>query len=189
MQARTQNKLSIIGLFLLFFLPVVIAVVMNSRWVDYKPESTKNKGTLVEPPVLVSEFSQAPWVEDLEGVWTLVYRHVGLCEAACIKTMQDMHKIRLTMGHKSEKLRLLVLADGLDNAAEVPVDVSFNTVGEELTLRQELSRLSDVSLGQGQGMYIVAPEGYLMMSYAPENTPSDMIKDLKLLLKRKGNES
>ncbi|WP_395377621.1 hypothetical protein [Marinicella sp. W31] len=189
MQAQAKNRLSIIALFLLFLLPVVTAIVMNSSWVDYKPGATKNKGQLVEPPVLMSAVTQAAWVKDLEGVWTLVYRHAGECEAACAKTMSDMHTIRLTMGHKADKLRLLVLADGLNNAADVPQDVSFNTITEDVSLVKELNRLSAVSLGQGQGMYIVAPEGYLMMSYTPEHTPPDMIKDLKLLLKRKGTES
>ena len=189
MQAQSKNRLSIIALFLLFLLPVVIAIVMNSRWVDYKPGATKNKGQLVVPPVLLSDVSQAAWIKDLEGVWTLVYRHSGQCDAACAQTMSDMHQIRLTMGHKADKLHLLVLADGLDDAAAVPADVSFNNIGEDASLSQEFNRLSAASLGQGQGMYIVAPEGYLMMSYTAEHTPPDMIKDLKLLLKRKGTES
>ena len=190
MQAQTKNKVSLIALFLLFFLPVAIAIVMNSSWVNYKPKSTKNKGMLVQPPVRLADFAKADWIDGLDGVWTLMYRHAGICDAVCVKQMDDMHRIRLTMGHKVDKLRLLVLADGLEDADSVPADISFNTLSQEQDkLVQELNRLSSESLGQGRGMYIVAPEGYLMMSYVPENTPPDMIKDLKLLLKRKGGES
>lgn len=189
MHVQTKNRLTIIFLFLLFFIPVLIAVFMNSSILAYKPSSTKNQGQLVKPPVLIAEYVESLWVEELEGIWTLLYRDPEPCDESCQQMLKNMYKIRLTMGHKADKLQLMALHNRWQDSMTKPPNIKMQSVADLSELSRKLDQLSDNSLGQGKGLYIVAPEGYLMMSYTHDHSPSDIVKDLKLLLKRKGTGS
>ena len=55
-------------------------------------------------------------------------------------------------------------------------------------LNNILVSLSDKSLGNNLGLYLLAPEGFLMMSYAKDFEPEYVIDDLGLLLRARKNE-
>ncbi|MCF6301467.1 MAG: hypothetical protein L3J52_10185 [Proteobacteria bacterium] len=186
MQAKTKNRLSVLAIVALFTLPVVVAMLMTSGWFDYEPGETKNKGVFISPPIKLSAHSDQQWVESLLDHWTLLYRHPAVCADSCQQKKIEMHKIRLSLGHRAKKVHLLVLSDGHTSA-----DVNSDSLTEEVDISDNIPMqtvfqdLSSQSLGQGYGMYVVAPEGYLMLGFGQDNSPSDIIKDSKLLVKRK----
>jgi len=187
MHAKTKNKLSLIALALLFITPVIVAIVLNSNWIKFSPESFKNKGDFIQPPIKITDKES---LKSFEEYWTVVYQHSGDCKDDCVKMLDTLYRIRLTKGHKMKKIKLLVLyPEG--NVVDVPEQYnSIETVSylPSENLNSVLKNLSTHSLGNDRGLYLLAPEGFLMMSYSQDFVPEDVIDDLGLLLRARKNE-
>ena len=184
MQAKTKNKLSIIAISLLFITPVIVAIVLTTS--GYKG-STKNFGDLIIPPIKITDKKS---LKPFEEYWTVVYQHSGSCQDDCMKMLDTLYRIRLTKGHKMKKVKLLVLYPHTD---DIIIPNQYNSIEKQSyklsdKLSTLLTELSPQSLGKGKGLYILAPEGFLMMSYTHDFEPRDVIKDLGLLLRARKNE-
>ncbi len=187
MQTKTKNRLTIILTVLFFTAPVVIAYVLSSGLIKYQPEQKKNNGHFVSPLVKLADHSKHSWVNDLNGHWTLIRRVPEVCDKQCIDMENDLHKYRLSLGHRAEKLNLMLVADGYSSETPDPfTHIKKIAIGENKELQKVFAQLSEVSLKKGHGMYVVAPEGFLMMAFTAENTSTEIIRDLSLLVKRKG---
>lgn len=187
MHANTKNKISIIALVLLFIAPVIVAIVMNSNLMKFSPDSFKNNGTFIQPPIKITNDQT---LKSFEEYWTVVYQHSGNCAAECQKMLDTLYRIRLTKGHKMKKVKLLVLyPQGSD--IKIPEQyTSIETQSYQINddLDKVLTSLSEQSLGNNKGLYLLAPEGFLMMYYAKDFVPEDVIDDLGLLLRARKNE-
>jgi len=187
MQAKTKNKLSLIALVLMFITPVIVAVVMNSSWIKYSPESFKNNGDFIQPPIKIINSER---LSSFKDYWTVAYHHSGNCSDDCKKMLDTLYRIRLTKGHKMKKIKLLVLHP--DNVIiDIPAQydsIETHTYQNNDELSNTLKTLSQKSLGNNRGLYLLAPEGFLMMSYNNDFTPEDVIDDLGLLLRARKNE-
>ncbi len=187
MQAKIKNRLSIVAIVLLFATPVVVAYLMSSGAIGYHPEETKNKGNFISPPVKVADQTDADWAKSLDGHWTLVYYQAGHCGQTCLEHQEELHRYRLTMANRADKLNLMIWANGIDASDEDAfAHIAKVDVSKENRLQQTMAQLSALSYQDGNGLYVVAPEGYLMLAFDQSNTTSEVIKDLKLLVKRKG---
>jgi hypothetical protein len=187
MHAKTKNKLSLIAIVLLFIAPVIVAIVMNSSMMKYSPESFKNKGDFIQPPIKITDKES---LKSFEEYWTVVYQHSGNCDDNCKKMLDTMYRIRLTNGHKMKKVKLLVL---YPEGSTIEVPEQYNSIETQSyktsdALNNILVSLSDKSLGNNLGLYLLAPEGFLMMSYAKDFEPEYVIDDLGLLLRARKNE-
>jgi len=187
MQLKSKNRLTILVVFLLFALPVVVAYLLGSGLIDFEPDSTKNHGVFISPPIKLADYTDADWVNDLPEHWTLIYRTPEVCDEACFEWEDKLHRYNLTLAQNADKLELMLLASDFDLRQQDPYShiTKVATRGHQ-NLNAMLDELSKQSLENGEGLYVVAPEGYLMMAFAPDNPPEDVIKDLKLLVKRKG---
>jgi len=89
-----------------------------------------------------------------------------------------------------KKIKLLVLYPENDELIIPEQYTSIEKYAYKSTdsLNQTLNLLSSQSLGNNTGLYLLAPEGFLMMSYAKDFKPQDVIKDLGLLLRARKNE-
>jgi len=188
MQTKTKNRLTIIFTVVLFTSPVVVAYLLSSGLIDYQPDSTKNNGHFVSPLVKMADYADAAWVAGLDQHWTLIRRVPEVCVNQCESFENDLHKYRLSLGHRAEKLNLMLIADGFNSKMPDKFPhVQKVSIGKNKALQNVLRKLSEVSLQDGHGMYVVAPEGFLMMAFTPENTSTEVIRDLSLLVKRKGD--
>jgi len=187
MQAKTKNRLTIIFTAVLFVAHVVVAYIISSGLIDYEPGETKNNGHFVSPLVKMSDHTDAEWAKQLAGRWTLIRRTPDACGAQCQSLETDLHKYRLSLGHRMEKMHLMLIAEGFMSDMPDPYPhIQKVALAGNAQLATVFDDLSKVSLQDGHGLYVVAPEGYLMMAFTPENTSSEIIKDLSLLVKRKG---
>ena len=188
MQTKTKNRFTIIFTVLLFTSPVVVAYLMSSGLINYHPEETKNNGHFISPLVKLADYTTDDWVTGLDGHWTLIHRVPEECAIQCQTIENDLHKYRLSLGHRAEKLNLMLIADGF--GSEMPdrfPHIQKVSIADNQQLQNVFKQLSEKSLKSGQGMYVVAPEGYLMMAFTPKNTTTEIIRDLSLLVKRKGD--
>ena len=186
MQAKSKNKFSLIALALLFLAPVIVAIVMNSNLIDYSPESFKNHGNFIQPPIKITDDAQ---LKSYEEFWTVVYNHTGKCNNDCFKMLDTLYRVRLTKGHKMKQVKLLVLhpENTIIDIPEQYNSIELQTYSLTDELNTTLKQLSKKSFNNGNGLYLLAPEGFLMMSYPIDFEPRDVIKDLGLLLRARKN--
>ncbi len=186
MQKQTKNKLTLIALAFLFITPVIVAIIMNSKLIDYSPKSFKNYGNFIRPPIKITTKES---LKPFEEYWTIIYAHTGECNEDCMRMLDTLYRIRLTKGHKMKQVKLLVLHPDDD---KLIIPAQYTSIEQQSYAATEdlstiLSTLSSQSLGDGNGLYLLAPEGFLMMSYPKGFEPRDVIKDLGLLLRARKN--
>ena len=134
------------------------------RW---SPGETSNYGELV-PPRPVSGVER--------GKWVLVVFDSAACDAYCERKLYTIRQLRRAMGKDMDRVeRLWVLTDAGKPRAEILPGI-------------EGTRLAAFAPAEFPGnardhIYLVDPQGNLMMRFPRDPDPSKMIKDLERLLK------
>lgn len=173
--------------FLIFFLPVIAAWLLNVLAPGWLPFGTVNHGTLVQPvrPIdgsgLMRLEGGALDADYLGGRWTLVHVITAPCEAACLDALTRIRQVRRALGDDMKRTQhLAVLADSTFAADFEGLEVTAALAGEGLL---EDFDFADADAPASPALYLVDPQGYLMMRYAPGVDQHALLADLERLLK------
>ena len=181
-------RLTLILLFALFLTPILIAVLLNSRWVDWEPAPERSHGELIEPVVPLPEFELATADgrsvsrEALRDRWILLQVEPGACDADCEQRAYLLRQIRAAQNRHVPDIDLLMLTGQAPDAALGQrireLDPVFDVVGGP-----SAGVLRGVIPGADQGgFYIVDPDGNIMERFGLETDPTGIRKDLRRLL-------
>ena len=183
----SRQQYTLLGLFALFFLPLILVMLMRSSFWDYRPAGMKNLGQLVQPPLAL------PIAEDLLGEWLLMYVAPDSCGDTCLNDITALRQIYKAAGREQEHLTVVVLNEAGNNpqleskVAAIYAGIVFVPAATRSTL-DELDRLSS-KLQTETGnpavtqTYILDPMQNVILAYTAGSNPSDINKDLKHLLK------
>lgn len=182
-----RGRMKLIALAVLFAAPLATAWLWFANVDRGAPAGSVAKGELIAPARPLGAFELAgvdggAAVTDrtLDGRWTLVHVGGSRCDDACRDTLWAARQVHTRLGRDAvrvQRLYLVVGADGVDDAAY------FATEHAGMLLARVAS--ADAAFGvldQGS-TYLIDPLGNLMMRYAPETTPKDLLDDLKRLLR------
>lgn len=182
-------------LVLLFIIPWFGAYFLYKEG-DQIHLKTTNRGQLIEPPRQWSAFTfldenGAPlMMEQSYGKWTFVYVIPGACDSACNKMLFYMRQIRTATGKDSDRVRLgaLSFTDHKNPQLNAMLAKDYpQFVHYFLPMREwnkVMGDLPSTSLANTAGyLYLVDPQGNIMMGYPLTTNPSDIFKDLQKLLK------
>jgi len=175
-------------------LPFILALYFfyNPHLVSHL--STGNNGTLINPPVVVPAMQlntidgKTFDTKQLKDNWTLLMVASSQCDEKCIQNLFFLRQIRLAMGEDRSKIqRVMMLTDTEHTAA---LNKKLETYEGTITItgpkkdRAKLIKLLQVDeTPLANRVFLVDPQGNLMMSY-PANPPwKDVLKDLQHLLK------
>lgn len=184
-----MKKSSIILVFIAFFIPVMIAVLLHSRWIDWAPGNGTSHGQLIAPVIALGAFDatdvhgetvdQAALLEH----WHLVFVPDGVCDRDCLEQLYWMRQIRTAQGRHQTDIGLMLLS---------PSTLSAETVSEVLELAPDFRILDGASAqpllerfptpDHAGSTYIVDPQGNIMMRYPSDADPTGIRKDLRRLL-------
>lgn len=184
-----MKKSTIILVFIAFFAPVLLAVLLHSRWVDWEPGATRNHGELLEPVIALDEFSTVDarnrpvTRDDLFGRWQLVLVQPGVCGEACLERLYWMRQIRAAQDRHQPDVGLVLLS---------AAPLSADTVAAILDLAPDFLILEGggarplmdgfPTSGTAESTYIVDPQANIMMRYPSDADPTGIRKDLRRLL-------
>ena len=185
---RHRARILLAATFLFFFLPVAGAWLLNVYAPDWRPFGTVNHGTLVQPVRAVS----AVQLRHFDGTaidpgylserWTLVHLLDGNCGQSCIEVLSRSRQVQRALGDDMYRVQLLLVRAAPVDArlAEFPAGVDFAVADSGW-----LARFSDTDAGAGPdaGIYLVDPQGYLMMRYPQDVDRRALLADLERLLK------
>ena len=179
-----RNRTLLLVIVAAFLGSMLVAGVL--RFSGWRPAGSNVHGTMLDPPVDLR--AQAPRLLDGSPydwnpparTWRILVAPPADCAAACDKLAVDIDKVWRLMGRKADHVDLLWLC--ADDACHVPAPL-----GEDRTLRRLhpdaslRAALPDAS--PGIPVYILDPNGWLILRYPPGADPGGLRSDLAKLLK------
>jgi len=184
-----MNRKIIVLVFGMFTLPVVIAVLLNSRWVDWAPGGTRNFGEFVSPVIPLPE---GPWTAsdgsviqraDLLDFWQLVHVRRSPCDERCMEDLYWLRQTRQAQDRHVPEVGLLLISktriDAEQRARITELTDAFRIIDGD----QASGLVETFPDPESDGVrYIVDPLGNIMMRYENDADPNDIRRDLGRLL-------
>lgn len=184
-----MKKTTLIAVLIVFFAPVLLAVLLNSQWLDWRPGETRNHGELIEPPPRFGAFELETAAghtltrADLAGQWQLLHYRSGACEEDCLDALYWLRQVRKAQDRHQPELGLMVVTPSrVDAATLAAID---ELAGDFRVVHAEAGRELAQTLpdrGSEAISYIVDPDGHIILRYPPEADFNGMRRDLKRLL-------
>ncbi len=185
----TRQRITLLGLFALFFGPLVLVMLMRTSWWDYRPAKLRNHGRLVQPPFEL----QLHGSDAIDGKWLLLYRLPEPCQARCTETVTALRQIHKAAGRQRQRLAIVLLcagapAEGLRtrlHAIYPRLQYSVDESGETLAKLAQIEPAGGTGNGAAAryGIFILDPAHRVVLAYNAEQNPSAINADLKRLLK------
>lgn len=181
---RKSAKLPLILIAAVFFGPLLVAAWLYYGGYFAETLGRSNHGALLEPIVnLRDEIPEAPLHAHNEGSWVLLYADADACSDACRDALYTIRQSRKMLGKEMTRIRRVFLHGGTPPdtvflAAEHPGLITI----EDASLSGLLENKRPAELPAG-GYFLIDPLGNLVLYFRPDIEPSDMVDDIKHLLK------
>ncbi|MFZ4537348.1 SCO family protein [Propionivibrio sp.] len=167
------------------------AVALGLYWFEWRPASTGNYGELIQPPRPLPEngltdlSGNALPSADLRGKWLLVLAGEGLCEAACLRQIQEMRQIQVSLNKDMGRLRRLWLSPVAASDPALPGLLARypDLVVAELPKDERREAWRKAFDSSAYRLHLVDPQGNVMMRYPPDADAARVRKDVERLLK------
>ncbi|KVD84019.1 cytochrome C oxidase subunit I [Burkholderia stagnalis] len=183
------------GRWMLVLLGLVCAAPMIASYFTYyviKPKGgSTNYGTLVEPQrpipadlMVTDETGKTLPLASLRGVWLFVMTDHSACDDACAKKLYFMRQVRVTQAGERHRLTMVWLRS---DAGQVPEKVraaypdTRELVADPAAVAAWLP--ADAGTQASDHLYLVDPNGNLMMRFPKDPNPSKIKADVTKLLK------
>ena len=193
---RKRNRGLLLLIFALFFGSMLVAGAL--RFSGWRPAGMKNKGELLQPPVdlrarapkLASGAAYA-WNPG-ERQWRILAVPPAGCGEACDTAARDLDVLWRSIGHNADKVDVLWLCAeaGCQVPAPLRDDRTLRVLAPDEALRAALAVPAAAPGDAGAGVaatgvpvYIVDPNGFVILRYAPGSNLMGVREDLSKLLK------
>lgn len=195
MKTQTRNRLILVAIFLMFFIPLVAAFLAQPEVIGSDPADTVNRGDLVQPPVpLPLDGFRYLGKRDgaaLERRWLLVEPVSGACDTRCERIATDLRQVHIATGRRQDEAAVLLLFRQEPTAGDI---AALEAIYPKFVLAVDDGGTSSAALAAANGgsapapgtTFIRDPEGFLMLHYAPGYDRGDLNTDLTKLLKWSG---
>jgi cytochrome oxidase Cu insertion factor (SCO1/SenC/PrrC family) len=185
--AGRGGRAKLIMLAAFFAVPVVASYLAFYYW---RPDGTVNYGELLPPRALTDSplalIGGGPFrLSRLRGNWVLLIADSGRCDPDCQTKLYIIRQLRLTQGKNQDRIERVWLIED-DRAPEPALLAQHEGL---LPVRAEASALLQQLPAQHQvadHIYLIDPQGNLMMRYPKDPDARRMVKDLARLLRVSG---
>jgi len=191
---KRRGQLQALLLMLVVALPMIAAyTIYHTGW--GMPDGTVNKGTLLAPPVAISELTPTeqgkPWDLTQEPKrWRYVLPGNATCDKTCLDNLYLTRQVHIRLNEKADRVeRIYLLLDEAlspELAAHIkeqhPLLRVMTVKRSELNQALEGSNFSDDPVAAGR-YFLMDQEGFLMLAYTPKDTGGEILKDVKKMLK------
>jgi cytochrome oxidase Cu insertion factor (SCO1/SenC/PrrC family) len=185
-----SNVLTLAMIILVFGLPPLAAYFMYFSGI--MPDARMNKGTLIKaeelPEIdLHTMDGRAYDINSKSGKWTLVMLVEPTCDDLCKKNIYLMRQVRTSLGKDRNNIQHVIVLKNTPVAEQLDVflrDYPNLTVltGNESAINTLDSFLISVAGDSANKVFIIDPNGSVMMHYDQDLQPKDLLGDLKRLI-------
>ncbi|KPL49067.1 hypothetical protein XAXN_09850 [Xanthomonas axonopodis] len=176
-----RGRRMLIALALLFFGSMLLAGVL--RFSGWQPASMRNNGELLKPPadlramVPVRANGQPYAWAPSERIWRIAVAPPADCTQQCVALAAELDKVWQLLGHRADKVDVLWIGAPLAGLPPMP---ALRVLRDDARLRQALPRGTEAA---GVPVYVIDPNGFVILRYAPGFDPAGLRSDLVKLLK------
>jgi hypothetical protein len=188
----SRQKITLLGIFALFLGPVLLVILMQSSWWQYRPSGLKNHGLLVQPPVHLS----LNLTQSTEGKWLILYVINQPCDQKCIESVTALRQIHRAAGKNSEHLAIVLLSETQATSAlrskleSIYPEFNFVTDSAATALNTLVTVKAMVTADSSDiRTYLLDPMLNVILAYGVSANLGDVHKDLKQLLKWSDQEN
>ena len=156
---------------------------------------TNNRGTLLNPVVIMADMplidqQGEAWLwQEQAPKWRLLLPFVGTCENDCRDFLYSSRQVHIRLDKKTQRVKRVFLNLGapLDDemTAFLKREHPYLTVvrGELEAFESFIGSTNAQWSGDNSRLFLVDQQGVAMMYYTPEHDGSDLLGDLKHLIK------
>lgn len=192
---RGQGCLIPLILVVLFVGPIIAAWVLYTHPALWRPGRTTNYGELITPPkpmavdALRRLDGTALGRDFWRGRWTLLYLGGAVCANQCRDTLYALRQIQRAQGKDVNRVQILyVMTDRRHTEPLVTLLRHYPGVALASVSRGALDKFLAAFRGPEAAdatrrVYLIDPQGNLMMRYRRDADPKGMLRDLRHLLK------
>lgn len=179
---RLSSRAKMLMVVAIFALPVAASFI---AWRFVRPAPTANHGELLLPPASITPHSlvradgETFRFESLRGKWILVASDSGACLEACMRKLTALRQVRLALGRDAARVVRVFVADDL----EPPAAALASFEGLEIARTPRALALPPGAGNDRAHVYLVDPNGNVMMRWVAGAPERPMLQDLKRLLK------
>jgi hypothetical protein len=182
---RSRDRTLLVLIVVLFLGSAAIAGAL--RFSGWRPSGMKNHGELLQPPgdlrnikPLLADGRAYDW-NPVERTWRIVLAPPPGCDAPCVALSHDLDTAWRLFGHNADHVHVLWLGDPPPGAIR---NEALRVVQPDPALRAALPRV-DGAPGERTGVpvYVVDPNGFVILRYAPGFDPGHLREDMARLLK------
>jgi hypothetical protein len=183
---RRRNRRTLAIIALLFFGSMLVAGVM--RFADIHPAASRQKGELLEPygdlrgytPRLL-DGTTYPW-NPAERKWRVLVPAPAVCGDECRRVARDLGTVWQLLSKDADRVDMLWWC--ATSACAWPVQgtppSTLRLLAPDAAVRAQLPK---VDAGAGLPVYVVDPNGFVILRYAPGSDLAGVRTDLSRLLK------
>jgi cytochrome oxidase Cu insertion factor (SCO1/SenC/PrrC family) len=189
----TRSRIKLIAVFALFFGPLFLAVIWYyGLGAAYAPRGGTNHAPLVTPAQPLAAFSN-PGInggngldrEALQDHWTIIHRIEERCEAACKTSLYNTRQTRLALGKDLSRIHRVLVVSDIGSAPQIQTEHPDLLIVRRVNagLDDQLKPIVQLLQAAPDDAFLVDPLGNVMMLIPGTLDPSDLLKDLKKLMK------
>ena len=179
-QVRRGRRMLVL-IFVLFFGSLLVAGLL--RFSGWQPPGSKVHGDMLQPAVdaralvpMLADGSDYLW-NPAERTWRIVVAPPADCVEACVKLAQDLDKVWQLFGRRADHVHILWIGTP---PAGAPTNAAMRVVQPSTELLAALPQLDEVP---GVPIYVIDPNGFVILRYAPGTDPGFVRTDVSRLLK------
>lgn len=192
-KVKANRKILLILLFLFVF-PAIVSFVMYAT--GWRPSFTVNHGELISParPVADREMKlldeKSFKLSGLRGKWAMIYFDSSSCPETCMSQLYFMRQTHLSVGKNYDRLqRVFILADTKSVDSLKPKLAEYEgmqVLSGNKTVMTGLYQdfgIDENAAEPEKSIFLLDPQGNVMMRYKPGSEPAGTRKDIERLLK------
>jgi hypothetical protein len=181
---QRTGRLQLLLVAAVFLGPLLVAAWMYYGGGSVQPQGRTNHGALLEPIAnLAEELPHSAIHTHYQHSWVLLYSNDAVCDAACRDALYTLRQSRLMLGKEMDRLTRVFLHGNTppDTVFLAEEHAGLVTI-EDGSLTRLLNNKKPAEL-PANGFYLIDPLGNLVMYFRPDLHPSEMVDDVKRLLK------
>jgi hypothetical protein len=180
-QATARGRWTLIALFALFFGSMLVAGAL--RFSGWQPPTSRNHGELLKPPAdlralqpRLDDGSVYAW-QPQRRLWRIALAPPRDCGSACEALARDLDKVWQLFGHDADHVQILWIGAPPPAVRALP---EVRVLRADPALLAALPRVHDAA---GVPVYVIDPNGFVVLRYAPGFDPVGLRADVAKLLK------
>lgn len=184
LRKRNRNRGMLLAVIAVFLVPIALAWLLNA---GHLLPAAKTKGEYLQPMVdlraaepVLADGSRYAW-DPAGRRWRILIAPPPECAAACVEVARKVDLVWQLLGRNADHVDILWLGAPPPDARR---DAATRVLRRDPALRARLPRVDDAPEGAaGVPVYVIDPNGFVVLRYAPGFAPKDLLDDVTKLAK------